>query len=337
MRNALLTGGSAGIGLTLCRQLLADGYTVINLSRRPAPLEHDRLHNYTVDLADPGCAGPQDDSEEDPEQPPACADGVDNDEDGFIDLVDPGCFGNPFSDSEEGIPACSDGEDNDGDGLIDYGEDLGCGSPNEGSEVDSPPECSDGIDNDGDGLADYPEDPGCGSGTDAYEFPDLQCQDGIDNDGDGAADYPDDFSCSSPTDDDETNPKAQCQDGIDNDGDGRFNEDDVGGINVNRSYPFEWDPAQGGSGPYPLAVPEALAVVDFFAEHPNITGAYSIHGGGWAVNWVVRPPANVPDDELPEFDVDVMNMIGGKYGSITGGEQVVSLWGDTIMKRKPGP
>jgi 3-oxoacyl-[acyl-carrier protein] reductase len=60
MRNALLTGGSAGIGLTLCRQLLDDGYTVINLSRRPAPLEHDRLHNYTIDLADPaataGCA-----------------------------------------------------------------------------------------------------------------------------------------------------------------------------------------------------------------------------------------------------------------------------------------
>jgi NAD(P)-dependent dehydrogenase (short-subunit alcohol dehydrogenase family) len=53
MRNALLTGGSAGIGLTLCQQLLADGYTVINLSRRAAPLEHDRLHNYTVDLADP--------------------------------------------------------------------------------------------------------------------------------------------------------------------------------------------------------------------------------------------------------------------------------------------
>jgi NAD(P)-dependent dehydrogenase (short-subunit alcohol dehydrogenase family) len=52
MRTALLTGGSAGIGLTLCRQLLAEGYTVINLSRRPAPVEHARLHNYTVDLAD---------------------------------------------------------------------------------------------------------------------------------------------------------------------------------------------------------------------------------------------------------------------------------------------
>jgi hypothetical protein len=58
--------------------------------------------------------------------------------------------------------------------------------------------------------------------------------------------------------------------GIDNDGDGRFNEDDVGGINVNRTYPFEWDPAQRGSGPYPLAIPESKAVIDFFANHPNI-------------------------------------------------------------------
>ena len=125
--------------------------------------------------------------------------------------------------------------------------------------------------------------------------------------------------------------------GIDNDGDGSFNEDDVGGINVNRTYPFEWDPAQSGSGPYPLAIPESEAVVDFFANHPNITGAYSIHGGGWATNWVVRPPANVPDEELPEFDVDVMLLMGERYAAITGGEQMLSFWGDTIMKAKPGP
>ena len=52
MRTALVTGGSAGIGAGICRHLLEDGYTVLNLSRRPAPFEHDRLHNYTVDLAD---------------------------------------------------------------------------------------------------------------------------------------------------------------------------------------------------------------------------------------------------------------------------------------------
>ncbi|MFT5332370.1 MAG: 3-oxoacyl-[acyl-carrier protein] reductase [Halioglobus sp.] len=49
---AVVTGGSTGIGLEICRQFLALGYTVVNLSRRPAPLEHDKLHNYTVDLGE---------------------------------------------------------------------------------------------------------------------------------------------------------------------------------------------------------------------------------------------------------------------------------------------
>ena len=52
MRTALVTGGSAGIGAGLCRHLLNDGYTVVNLSRRASPFEHERLHNYPVDLSD---------------------------------------------------------------------------------------------------------------------------------------------------------------------------------------------------------------------------------------------------------------------------------------------
>ncbi len=52
MRTALVTGGSTGIGNSICQHLLADGYTVINLSRRPSPAQHDRLHNYSVDLSD---------------------------------------------------------------------------------------------------------------------------------------------------------------------------------------------------------------------------------------------------------------------------------------------
>lgn len=49
---ALLTGGSSGIGAHLCRELLEEGYTVVNVARRAAPFKHDRLHDYCVDLAD---------------------------------------------------------------------------------------------------------------------------------------------------------------------------------------------------------------------------------------------------------------------------------------------
>jgi NAD(P)-dependent dehydrogenase (short-subunit alcohol dehydrogenase family) len=53
MRTAIVTGGSTGIGHAICEQLLGSGYAVVNCSRRPSPLEHERLHNYAVDLADP--------------------------------------------------------------------------------------------------------------------------------------------------------------------------------------------------------------------------------------------------------------------------------------------
>jgi NAD(P)-dependent dehydrogenase (short-subunit alcohol dehydrogenase family) len=49
---ALVTGTSTGIGRTICEHLLAQGMTVLALSRRPTPIEHPRLHPVEVDLMD---------------------------------------------------------------------------------------------------------------------------------------------------------------------------------------------------------------------------------------------------------------------------------------------
>lgn len=49
---ALVTGGSTGIGLEICKHFLAAGYTVLNLSRRPADIEHPSLHNFNIDLGE---------------------------------------------------------------------------------------------------------------------------------------------------------------------------------------------------------------------------------------------------------------------------------------------
>lgn len=49
---AVVTGGSAGIGLAIAEKLLAEGYRVISLARRTAPLQHDHLISIEVDLAD---------------------------------------------------------------------------------------------------------------------------------------------------------------------------------------------------------------------------------------------------------------------------------------------
>ena len=51
-RVAVVTGGSAGIGLAICHRLLDDGYEVISLARRPSPLDHPKLHSIEVDLTD---------------------------------------------------------------------------------------------------------------------------------------------------------------------------------------------------------------------------------------------------------------------------------------------
>lgn len=48
----VITGGSSGIGAATCQALLDAGYEVINVSRRPATIESDRLRSIAVDLTD---------------------------------------------------------------------------------------------------------------------------------------------------------------------------------------------------------------------------------------------------------------------------------------------
>jgi len=49
---AIVTGGSAGIGATICRRMLDAGYEVVSLARRRPDWSHQALHAIEVDLTD---------------------------------------------------------------------------------------------------------------------------------------------------------------------------------------------------------------------------------------------------------------------------------------------
>ena len=155
----------------------------------------------------------------------ACADGLDNDEDGLADAADPDCA--DARDDDEASPAeaaatgaCGNGADDDGDGLVDAA-DPGCVDATDDSESEDAPvegeggdalaawtlTCDNGLDDDDDGLADE-DDPDCAADPQGPEAAWFACWDGLDNDLDGLTDWPEDPHCHRASDSSEAGPAA---------------------------------------------------------------------------------------------------------------------------------
>ena len=81
--------------------------------------------------------------------------------------------------------------------------------------------------------------------------------------------------------------------GYDNDGDGRINEDDIGGPDPNRNYPYGWNLQAGW--PYPMSEPEVRNAFEFQRTHENIFAAFHYHNTGrlimFSVPWAVEGAA----------------------------------------------
>jgi len=81
--------------------------------------------------------------------------------------------------------------------------------------------------------------------------------------------------------------------GFDNDGDGLINEDDIGGPDPNRNFPYGWSVADGY--PYPMSEAETRNVFEFQLRHPNIFASFHYHNTGRLIMFqappAVRPPA----------------------------------------------
>lgn len=105
--------------------------------------------------------------------------------------------------------------------------------------------------------------------------------------------------------------------GIDNDGDGLFGEDGVGGLDMNRNFPRNWEREhiQQGAGPFPLSEPETYATVRFITDRPNITGIVHGHTSG---GFVYRLPSAVPPQDFPPIDLSLIIHLGEEYTRTTG-------------------
>jgi hypothetical protein len=75
--------------------------------------------------------------------------------------------------------------------------------------------------------------------------------------------------------------------GFDNDGDGRINEDDIGGPDPNRNFPFGWTLQDGW--PYPMSENETRNVFEFQLKHPNIFASFHYHNTGRLIMFMAPP------------------------------------------------
>lgn len=106
------------------------------------------------------------------------------------------------------------------------------------------------------------------------------------------------------------------REGIDNDGDGRFNEDRVGGVDLNRNFPANWSAAQFASGPFPLSEPETHALVTYITERPNIAAIHTFHTSG---GLILRFPTLADQDfEFPRADIEAYRAIAEDGVALTG-------------------
>ena len=168
------------------------------------------------------------------------------------------------------------------------------------------------VDDDEDGAAD--EDPGDDLDGDGW----ITRMRVPDEDGDWVADPADDrILVRDPGRQMPGRRYATMGEGVDNDGDGAINEDGVGGLDMNRNFPRNWERVhlQTGAGDYPLSEPETRAAAEFINEHRNITGIVHGHTSG---GFVYRLPSASAPSLFPQIDLSLIMHLGEEYTRSTG-------------------
>ena len=86
--------------------------------------------------------------------------------------------------------------------------------------------------------------------------------------------------------------------GFDNDGDGMINEDDIGGPDPNRNFPYGWTIDAGY--PYPMSEAETRNVFEFQLRLANIFASFHYHNTGRLIMFSAPPAVRPPAAQTPE-------------------------------------
>ncbi len=88
-------------------------------------------------------------------------------------------------------------------------------------------------------------------------------------------------------------------------------------LDLNRNFPEHWrqEHEQRGAGPYPASEAEVRAMVQFIADHPNITSGIAFHTYSGVL---LRPYDDRDDKEFPAEDLWTFQKIGEKGTELTG-------------------
>jgi hypothetical protein len=107
------------------------------------------------------------------------------------------------------------------------------------------------------------------------------------------------------------------REGTDRNGDGVLNSDGIGGLDMNRNYPRNWEREhiQPGAGAFALSEPETYATLRFISDHPNIASIVHGHTSG---GFIYRLPSAMNPDDMPASDVALVVHLGEAYTRDTG-------------------
>ena len=119
--------------------------------------------------------------------------------------------------------------------------------------------------------------------------------------------------------------------GLDDDGDGSYNEDGVGGIDMNRNFPRNWglEFEQKGAGPFPLSEPETRATIEFINANRHITGVFHGHTSG---GFLFRLPSTTNWDNFNMEDQNLILELSEMYRTTTG-QRVIPSYSNPRLHR----